>query len=294
MQKSIVTAIVLFFSILVMMPLHAHAYETGYVDTSGTLNVRDSANADAPVIGALSNRQTIEYLEVSEGWGQITYNGRAGYVSLDFITASGVSEVDEEETVTEANTEPVPEPAPEASLQGVQRVVLDPGHGGRDPGAIVGDVMEKELALDIAERAANYLSSAGYDVSLTRTGDTYVGLEDRAAFANRQSADVFISIHANASFEVQANGIETFYMHGSSQSKELARTLQQMAVSEVLMRDRGIRGSAFRVLTNTQMPAALVEFGFMTNSGDASLQQTDLMRDQSARSILRAVDAYSQ
>src|SRR5215831_9066862 len=90
-------------------------------------------------------------------------------------------------------------------------VVLDPGHGGQDSGAMCGGVMEKELTLDVARRVDRLLDSQGIATLMTRLGDTYVSLADRAAFGNRTNDSIFISIHFNEDNKPVASGVETYY-----------------------------------------------------------------------------------
>jgi N-acetylmuramoyl-L-alanine amidase len=124
---------------------------------------------------------------------------------------------------------PVPAPvAPSANVKGgfslarqlglgVGRVVIDPGHGGHDPGAINKGLSEAALVLDIAQRLEKLLTKqSGVEVVLTRHSDVYVPLEERTAIANRQKADLFLSIHANASRNVRARGVETYFLNFAS------------------------------------------------------------------------------
>src|SRR2546429_8100115 len=90
-------------------------------------------------------------------------------------------------------------------------VVLDPGHGGQDSGAMCGGVLEKELTLDVARRIDRLLNSEGIATLITRVGDTYVSLADRAAFANRVRKCIFVSIHLNEDNQPVASGVETYY-----------------------------------------------------------------------------------
>src|SRR6201993_1884463 len=90
-------------------------------------------------------------------------------------------------------------------------VVLDPGHGGQDSGAMCGGVMEKDLTLDVARRVDRLLNSEGIATLMTRVGDTYVSLADRAAFANRVRKCIFVSIHFNEDNKPVASGVETYY-----------------------------------------------------------------------------------
>jgi N-acetylmuramoyl-L-alanine amidase len=97
---------------------------------------------------------------------------------------------------------------------GVSRIVIDPGHGGHDPGAKGAGITEAELVLDVALRLEKLLSKApGMEVVLTRRTDDYIGLQERTAIANREGADLFLSIHANASSVASARGIETYFLN---------------------------------------------------------------------------------
>ena len=95
---------------------------------------------------------------------------------------------------------------------GVSRVVIDPGHGGRDPGAVTDNLQESELVLDIAHRVANRLDQYGIETVMTRRADRYLPLEARTKFANRVKADLFLSIHANADSRSETRGIETYVL----------------------------------------------------------------------------------
>src|SRR6059036_3318916 len=90
-------------------------------------------------------------------------------------------------------------------------VVVDPGHGGQDSGAMCGGVLEKDLSLDVARRIDRLLNSEGIATLMTRVGDTYVSLADRAAFANRARKSIFVSIHFNEDNKPVASGVETYY-----------------------------------------------------------------------------------
>ena len=107
---------------------------------------------------------------------------------------------------------------------GIRKIVLDPGHGGKDPGAIgVGGLAEKDIVLAVAKKLAAKLESQGINVVLTRKDDRYVPLEDRTAIANAENADLFISLHVNASPNAEARGLETYYLDNTTD--EAARRL---------------------------------------------------------------------
>ena len=120
---------------------------------------------------------------------------------------------------------------------GISRIVIDPGHGGRDPGAKARDLNEAELVLDVALRLEKLLVKQGVEVVLTRTKNTYVSLEERTALANRAGADLFLSIHANASSIETARGVETYYLNFAQNSAAEALAARENAGSTQGMRN---------------------------------------------------------
>ncbi len=156
--------------------------------------------------------------------------------------------------------------------RGIYRVVIDPGHGGPDPGAVgIGRLRETDVVLDIALQVGRLLELKGVKVSFTRTTERDLDLPPRVALANRLRASAFVSIHANASRSNKAsiNGVETFFYSGWK-GKALARNIQQQVLKvSPGSPDRGVRQGRFFVIRRTNMPAALVETGFLTGSLDA-------------------------
>lgn len=144
-------------------------------------------------------------------------------------------------------------------------VVLDPGHGGEDPGAVAGDVYEKNINLAIALMVRDNLSGQeGVTVSMTRDDDSFPSLTERAEFANKENADLFVSIHANALDDDTYSGLFTFYHADKRTSAKAAELIQNAASSESGAINRGVRTENYVVLRETDMPAVLVETGFMT------------------------------
>lgn len=171
-------------------------------------------------------------------------------------------------------------------------VVIDPGHGGRDPGAIgIGGIQEKQINMTISNRVQQQLEAAGVTVLMTRTGDQWVDLDARAQYANRAGADVFVSIHANAisMSRPEVNGLETYYL---SSGERLARTIHTNILRNVSMRDRGVRQARFYVLRHTSMPAVLVETGFVTGAEDAARFRNPAAVNQIADGIARGILEY--
>ncbi|MEP0947890.1 DUF3747 domain-containing protein [Leptolyngbya subtilissima DQ-A4] len=154
--------------------------------------------------------------------------------------------------------------------QGSVVVVIDPGHGGRDPGAVgIGGLQEKQINTAISNRVQQQLAAAGITVLMTRSSDVFVDLDARAQYANRAGASVFVSIHANAisMSRPEVNGLETYYF---SSGERLARSIHASVLGNTDMRDRGVRTARFYVLRYTTMPSVLVETGFVTGSQDAA------------------------
>lgn len=121
---------------------------------------------------------------------------------------------------------------------GAARIVIDPGHGGYDPGAQAGDLDEASLVLDVALRLERLLmATPGVEVILTRRSSEYVPLEERTAIANRASADLFLSIHANASSNAAARGIETYFLNFAPDAASRAIAARENAASSKTMRD---------------------------------------------------------
>ena len=200
-------------------------------------------------------------------------------------------------------------------------VVLDPGHGGQDSGAMCGGVMEKDLTLDIARRVDHLLDSQGIATLMTRLGDSYVSLADRAAFGNRVNDSIFISIHFNEDNKPVASGVETYYAAhqvapGSAlaswlpffsrpapnspkpESQSLASFIQEALVARTRSVDRGTQAKQFFVIANVTSPAVLIEGGFITNKDELSRLASEDYRDQLAAAvadgILRYRDVLSQ
>ena len=170
---------------------------------------------------------------------------------------------------------------------------IDPGHGGRDPGARYGDSQEKVLSLDIALKLSSYLLAAGMEVILTRDGDSYISLRERVELANKKRVHFFLSIHLNAHSNPEAKGIETLYYPTSLSGRDLARRVQNSLINNLMMTDRGIKGrSNLFVLKKAIMPAVLVECGFITNTYDRGLLTREDYRDKIAQSILTGLINY--
>jgi N-acetylmuramoyl-L-alanine amidase len=207
-------------------------------------------------------------------------------------------------------------------LRPVETIVIDAGHGGRDPGAIgVGGLREKDVTLRLAKSLGEKLAAQGFEIVYTRQDDRSIGLEERTAIAESVGGDLFVSLHANAAPRRSVAGIETYYLDANherhslrvaarengvprSQVDALQRTVAKLRVSEVSVHSRraantvhqqimaglagrygevndlGVKKGPFYVLFLSNMPAILVEAGFLTNRGEARrLRDVDYLDD---------------
>ncbi len=213
-----------------------------------------------------------------------------------------------------------PDIAPESpAWAGGCKVVLDAGHGGKDPGAIgTRGTTEESVVLDITLHAADILKKAGCEVILTRRNDTFVELRERAEQANRSRADLFVSIHANA-MEPTArpmSGVEVYYptyafrldaakgnlsapppaeiLQSTQDSLKLARHVHDMIIDHTWCRSNGIRQhpKALAVLRYTHCPAILVEVGYLTDVEEEAKLRDAEYRKQVAHAIADGIIAY--
>ena len=219
----------------------------------------------------------------------------------------------------------------------IKSVIIDPGHGGKDPGAVGrGGLKEKDVVLDIAKRLKRKLNAMGIEVILTRDCDKFISLSQRSRIANSyaEKADFFISIHANASYSRRVSGVEVFYISESIDDARRAQSaardynlglkedycgkytpaiLWDLILSEnrrnsidlaqlvcaalsknLAQRNRGKKPARFYVLKGTNLPAILVEVGFISNPADEKKLCTNYYRDKIASSITEGLKEYNR
>ena len=194
-------------------------------------------------------------------------------------------------------------------------VILDPGHGGQDSGAIAGGVLEKDLTLDIAQRINRLLNAQGVMTLLTRNGDSYVSLGDRAQLINRADNAVVVSIHLNDGLRPDVSGIETYFAvqqatgipmiaswlpflqkvanpRPNPESQSLAQFVQQQLVARTQAVNRGTKAQQFYVLANVRHPAVLVEGGFLSGKNDIGKLADANYRELLAMGITEGILKY--
>lgn len=226
-----------------------------------------------------------------------------------------------------------PKPVTDLSLAqqlglSVKTIVIDPGHGGKDPGAVSQTRQEKQITLTLSKILRDILATKGYNVRLTRETDVYIPLRERTRFATNQKADLFISIHTNASTARAATGIETYYLalasdesaritamrentgaqysmkelealvgrilkqSKSTESRQLAQCIQAQLTSGKQVKNRGVKHAPFVVLIGTKVPAVLVEIGFISNPKEGQKLTTKVYQRQLATGIAEGIEQY--
>ena len=210
--------------------------------------------------------------------------------------------------------EPVMRPGKIKDAEKIDTIVLDPGHGGHDRGAVSSYGDEKSFALDVVARARLLLMQNGFKVVLTRSTDTFIPLHDRVRIANAQKNALFISVHFNAggagtgleTYTLSPRGVPSMAADGPSitdltpcaghqndaENMALATAMHAAMVVRSRMWDRGIKRARFVVIRDITIPGVLVEGGFQTNANDARLIAMPAYRQQMATSIVQAVQNF--
>lgn len=180
------------------------------------------------------------------------------------------------------------------------KVVIDPGHGGTDPGGVGTGLQEKNIVLDVSLRFRALLDKDTADTAgggtwttyLTRSDDTFVSLAGRSAYSNNRDADRFMSIHSNAFGDPAANGTETFSLVNAGTAAQLRNLVQAEMIAAWGLTNRGNKTANFAVLRDTAAPAVLHELAFITNATDAAKLASPAEREKAAIAHLRALQRH--
>lgn len=217
-------------------------------------------------------------------------------------------------------------------------IIIDPGHGGHDPGAIGrSGLREKDVNLDIARRLSSLLASRGIKVVMTRSSDKFIGLPARVQIANRAAADLFVSIHSNANHSRSVNGFEVYYVHPSvtdsrkildsarngdlrlqqtcfagdsvslkailwdmlyasnrAESRNLGNAICLAAYNKLGVAKGGVKPARFQVLKGAQMPAVLIEVGYVSNPSEERKLREGSYRQEVASTIAQGILGYAR
>lgn len=186
--------------------------------------------------------------------------------------------------------EPIVTPKQPAKVTGKRYVVIDPGHGGSDCGAIRNGINEKDITLDISKRVVSLLEKKGYVVKMTRTNDTYVSLQDRVTISENFKPDIFVSIHVNSSNSESPTGLETHYYKDNS--LKLAKNIHASMLNNINSKDRGLFKSRFYVINHTTAPAVLVEIGFISSPVERAQLVSASRKQATAKAIAEGIYEY--
>lgn len=214
----------------------------------------------------------------------------------------------------------------------IDTIMIDPGHGGHDGGAVANGLKEKDVNLQFAKMLGKMLKAEGFNILYTRSTDIFIPLEKRTAMANARKADIFVSIHCNANTDTRVNGLETYTLNLArtedavrvaarenavdakrisdlqfiltdlmlnskmKESTDLAKGVQREAVkcirSSWPLKDHGVREAPFYVLMGAKMPAVLIELGYITNKAEASRLKSEPYLRLLAQGIVDGILAY--
>ena len=242
--------------------------------TVDSLNVRQSASTESTVVGKVKQNDIVNVHSISGWWAQISVNGISGYVHKTYLHLMNTT----------------------GSAVQNRVIVLDAGHGGSDPGATNGSVYEKNIVFDVTKRLQRLLEQAGAKVVLTRNSDTFIPLNERPNIAINNFGEMFISIHTNSFGDSSALGVETYYNSNSStnlsEELSLAKYINNEIVSNLDMVNRGVKYGNFAVIRQIEMPAILVELGFISNPSDLAKLTSDEYLQTFAQSIFNGIESF--
>lgn len=239
------------------------------VKQNGT-KIRKGPGSSSSIVTSEKAGATLEKMAVDNGWIKVkTKSGKIGWVA-NWLVSPAVK-----------------------GMKG-KVIVIDPGHGGSDPGAVgKNKTQEKVINLQTANELKALLVKAGAKVIMTRTSNTSRKLElsERVAISHKNQADVFISIHYNAGGPT-ATGIDTFYDTTYGNEAELAKCIQTEVIKQTGMKSRGVKTAGFYVVKKNEMPSVLVELGFISNPQEEKLISSKAYQQKAAKGIFNGLNKY--
>lgn len=249
-----------------------------------------------------------KFADLNDSWGKdkanilVELNISQGITKTAWLPNKTVTKAEAAQFIAKADSLKVGNPLVE------QMIIIDPGHGGTDPGKATQGLHESDIVLDTSKRLQSLLEKhTPFRVLLTRETDIRLGekqgedLKNRVDFAKEHNGDVFVSIHANASKNHDGYGTETFYYKGSEKkevnerekdSYMLADKIQKRLVKALDTRDRGVREGDLYVLRENEMPAVLTELAFLDNSADYEKLASESGRQIAAEAIYAGILDY--
>lgn len=253
--------------------------------SADNLNIRTGPSTSFASQGKIEKNVKVSGAHSVGDWIYIKTGNTAGFVSASYLRSTSLGTASPEK----------PFASPDSPLSD-QTIILDPGHGGTDPGAIGFGLREKDVVLSTGLKINNLLKKTPFKVKMTRSSDVFVSVNARPDFAIKNKGNVFVSIHANAA-SANANGTETFYYAAAanpyvSDSKLLALKIQTRMTDAWSLNNRGVKSGNYGVLRENNMPAALAELGFITNKSDNDKLKSDYWQTAAAKAIYLGILDY--
>lgn len=271
--------------------------------TANAVIIRSGPGKSYEFLGSANRNDAVTVLEHQSGWSRVqTSYGAYGWVSAKYLqggsaaqTKSAVQKQKAVNVSTAAAQSPKAKTADiqSGSLQG-KLIVLDPGHGGNDPGTIgtTYGLVEQELNLKTAKYVRDYLVSRGARVEMTRTSNSErPSLASRAQLSSAVGADAFVSIHYNSALSASANGTMVCF-YSESKDLGLARAIEAPLKGGVGIRNNGLAFGNFKVIRENSVPSVLLEMGFLSNASDEGKISRDDYHRSAAKAIADGLQLY--
>ncbi len=252
-------------------------------------NIRSGPSLESEVIYLAEAGESFNYLETTDNWYHVLIDGnRQGYISN---TVASIEDKRAEATIPSAS--PTEQRSEKVSSLAEATIVIDPGHGGKDPGAISADksIYEKNLALNTSLLLKKRLEDAGSNVILTRENDVYVSLDDRVAISHQHQADLFISLHYDAVEDANSvSGTTSYYQFENN--LELAQMINKYLSTNGPLPNNGVRLANYQVLRDNKQPAVLLELGYMNHGTDTQVIDTPFYQSTIVEAIYQALGEF--
>lgn len=269
-----------------------------------SLNFRTGPNTNFPSIAKFNRGQKVEFAYSIGDWSYVRVNGQTGFLHSGFL------QLDQPSTTTPpvvtqppVVTPPVVTPPTSPTQKSLSEllVIIDPGHGGEDPGGAGHGLLEKNINLNVARHMNKYFAKTPIKTNMTRNDDYFVTLNFRTDFATKSKGDIFVSVHTNK-FNGSANGQETFYYAKTAAtnphvqaSRALAMYMQNRMLETWNLTNRGVNPFGYgnlHVLRENTMPATLVELGFIDNAKDILYLKSEVERERMGKALFLATLDY--
>lgn len=244
------------------------------IATINELAIFEETNTSSKVLNKMSRGTQVDLLAIEGNWVEVLYNGMTGFVEKRFVRLKNTVDGPVKNRI----------------------IVLDPGHGGKDPGAISGAYTEKSIVLKVTNLVKEKLEADGAIVKMTRTGDTFPTLDERVKFTKDNYGELFLSIHTNSFTTAKPNGTETYYSVKSNENEKedvvLATNINNLIVKNADMTNRGVKRNDYKVIVGLKIPAVLLELGFISNDADRAKLVSDKYVEIFADSIYQGIVDY--